>query len=226
MAKANLSLQEINIDAIKHYAALRNLADTGDDALKKAADSVIAAAVPQGLYQQVFYDDASHAILCDSPFTLSSQQLRTRLEHTGDIVLLLAATLGPAVDEAIDRLFLAKDFQDGLLLDAAASAAADQLLGMLTSEIASFAAKKGYAVAWQSSPGCGDWPQGQQADLAIAAGGAQIGITVTASRMLIPRKTITAITALRYTGDAACSGGCAACAMAGNCHAEEEDNDW
>ena len=49
-------------------------------------------AKPQASCQQCFYDNTSHMVLCDSPFTVNSQAARQLIEDSA-IVLMYAVTL-------------------------------------------------------------------------------------------------------------------------------------
>ena len=58
------------------------------------------------------------------------------------------------------------------------------------------AAAKGYSMRWRFSPGYGDWPIEQQPEMLRLSHAAAIGIHLTTSMMLVPRKSITAIIGL------------------------------
>ena len=77
-------------------------------------------------------------------------------------------------------------------------------------------AAQGYGMRWRFSPGYGDWPLEQQPELIRVTKCESIGITLSESKMLVPRKSVTAIIGLykevKGSGEAAHSpNGCAAC---------------
>ena len=68
---------------------------------------------------------------------------------------------------------------------------------------------------WRFSPGYGDWPIDQQPELIRLAKAGEIGVSLSSSMMLIPRKSITAIIGLYKEGtrkeQTVHAKGCAAC---------------
>ena len=57
-------------------------------------------------------------------------------------------------------------------------------------------AAQGFAMKWRFSPGYGDWPLEQQPELLRLAHADKIGVSLSSSLMLMPRKSITAIIGL------------------------------
>lgn len=209
------SLPSINMEQVREYAAQRGQCDIDDAVLSEACTTVLHLAAPKGVFQQGFYDAASHHLLCNAPFKLNSEQITAYLEQAR-IILMAAVTIGPAIEEEIDKRFLNQDVTGGIVLDSAAAVATGQLLDQLTAHINEICEPKGYKILWRISPGTADWPIGQQTELANAAGGGQIGLAVTAGGMLSPRKTLTALFGLIQTEDS-CGGSCASCSMSGCC---------
>lgn len=209
-------LTHINSQIVQQYVEQRSQDDVDSAVITAACSTVLHLASPQAVFQQVFYDSTSQHILCNAPFHFKSQQLLPYLEQA-HIILSSAVTLGTAVEKEIDDCFLAKDFAKGIALDSAATVAAGQLLDVLTQYIREVCEPKGYKIIWRFSPGNGDWPVSQQTEAAKAAGGSQIGLSITAGGMLNPRKSLTAFFGL-HTTESSCGGSCASCALSGHCH--------
>lgn len=55
---------------------------------------------------------------------------------------------------------------------------------------------QGLVRRWRFSPGYGDWPLDSQAEMLRLATASQIGLNLTSSLMLTPRKSVTAIIGL------------------------------
>jgi cobalamin-dependent methionine synthase I len=128
----------------------------------------------------------------------------------------MAVTIGSAIEDEIDNLFLAKEYTKGLIMDAAATTATEMVADQLNRYIDELAAKRGFKTTWRYSPGYGDWPLAQQSALVKAIHADKIGITLTTSCMLMPRKSVTAIIGLKRTADFGCGpSGCAGCSMHG-----------
>lgn len=209
-------LTHINSQIVQQYVEQRSQDDVDSAIITAACSTILHLAKPQAVFQQVFFDTASQHILCSAPFHFKSQQILPYLEQAS-IILSSAITLGTAIEKEIDDCFLAKDFTRGIALDSAATVASGQLLDIVTQHIKEICDPKGYAIIWRFSPGNGDWPVSQQTDVANAAGGSQIGLSITAGGMLNPRKSLTAMFGLRSTENG-CSGSCSGCALSGHCH--------
>lgn len=209
-------LTHINSQIVQQYVEQRSQDNVDSAIITAACSTILHLAKPQAVFQQVFFDTASQHILCSAPFHFKSQQILPYLEQAS-IILSSAITLGTAIEKEIDDCFLAKDFTRGIALDSAATVASGQLLDMITQYIKEICEPKGYKIIWRFSPGNGDWPVSQQTDVANAAGGSQIGLSITAGGMLNPRKSLTAMFGLRSTENG-CNGSCSGCALSGHCH--------
>lgn len=213
------SLKEIDAASVKEYAQQRGAQELSDDIVNEACQRVMELAKPQASCQQCFYDNTSHMVLCDSPFTVNSQAARQLIEDSA-IVLMYAVTLGEAVEQEIDKLFMDKEITRGLALDSAAAVATAGYTKQLVDTLDEASAEKGYKAVWAMSPGTGDWPAGQTANIAQAVHAEQIGVSLLPSGMLMPRKTVAGMIGLNFAeagGCSSCGGSCGGCAMAGHC---------
>ena len=123
--------------------------------------------------------------------TVNWSRLAARMSAIQEITCF-AVTLGRAIDEEISRLGKAAMLQ-ALMLDAAASALADLLADQIQRQINALHRQQGWQSSARFSPGYCDWPvkEGQQA-LAPFLQPSSIGIDVSASGLMIPRKSVTA----------------------------------
>ena len=100
-------------------------------------------------------------------------------------------------------------------MDAAATAAVEQLADGMEKAISPKMAAQGFLLKWRFSPGYGDWPLEQQPELIRLAKAEQIGVKLTTSMMLTPRKSITALIGLYRKQENSTAEhspkGCAAC---------------
>jgi hypothetical protein len=213
----NGTLHEIDMNETKRYAGLKADRPFPDAVVAEACAAVQVLAAPRGIFRQCGYDPQAHELLCDEPFTIEGSQIR---RHLGDaeIAIVMAVTIGSAIEDEIDRLFQTKEYTKGLLMDAAATTATEMIADQLNNYIDNITVKKGYKTTWRYSPGYGDWPLSQQPAMVRAIHADQIGITVTSSCMLVPRKSVTAIIGLKRTDAGPCEpSGCAGCTMHGTC---------
>ena len=110
----------------------------------------------------------------------------------------MAATVGEAIEKQVTKSFDEGRYSFSVLLDAAATAAVEQVADAMEKTIHNEVKRLGLAMKWRFSPGYGDWPIQQQTEILQLAGGSQIGISLTESLMLMPRKSITAVIGLYY----------------------------
>lgn len=109
-----------------------------------------------------------------------------RLLKGATAVSLVAATLGPGVDELTRRLFAAEEYALATIVDAAGSA----LIHGLSLHLQAYLGQGKTALY---GPGYGDWPIGDQIALTEAAGGPSIGLTSTEACYLTPQKSLVGI---------------------------------
>ena len=177
-------LREIDAASVKEYALQRGAAELSDDFVQEACQRVMELAKPQAICQQCFYDNTSHMVLCDSPFTISSPTACQRIEDSA-IVLMYAVTLGEAVEKEVDALFMNKDITRGLALDSALAVATAGYTKQLVDMLDEAGADKGYKAAWIMNPGTGDWPAGQMANIAQVVNVLQAMILTRGKEMVL-----------------------------------------
>ena len=134
-----------------------------------------------------------------------------------DGCVLLAVTLGVPTD-ALLRALSAADVADAVLADAAASVLTEQLAQQAEDAARAEAARQGRYLTGRFSPGYGDFPIAVQPQLLrLLDAPRAIGLCASASCLLTPRKSVTAVcgtAAHPVTGRLA---GCAHCALRTTC---------
>lgn len=110
---------------------------------------------------------------------------------------LIAATLGLEIDRKI-LLYMKTRPIKGLVLDACASAAVESLFSKADSEVKSIALAQDLYAAFRYGPGYGKFPLHFQFEILQALDAyRKIGLSVTESFLLSPRKSLTAIMGLK-----------------------------
>ena len=108
----------------------------------------------------------------------------------------MAVTVGEEIEKEVTRKFQRGEYTSSILLDAAATAAVEQAADSMEKAIEQNPLIRGYNMRWRFSPGYGDWPLSQQIELFHLSNAETIGIKLSSSMMMIPRKSITAIIGL------------------------------
>ncbi len=152
---------------------------------------------------------------------LQGEDLERHLKGCEDCVLL-ACTLGAGVDAA-QRAANAADMAYAVVLDALASALAEQIADAAQQALRRQARGEGLFLTGRFSPGYGDYPIALQNELLrLVDAPRKIGLCATPTHLLTPRKSITAVLGLAGHPVTGSRAGCAHCALRGNCAYQKE----
>lgn len=136
--------------------------------------------------------------------------------------VLLGCTLGAEVDR-IARAAAATDMTYAVVLDAMASVLAEAVAEQAEQQLRAQLQTEGQFLTGRFSPGYGDWSISVQNDLIrLLDAPRKIGLCATATHLLVPRKSITAVLGVAdhpVTGQRA---GCAHCALREHCSYHKE----
>ncbi len=221
----NAPLLDIDPKETRRYAGL--MTATFDE--KMIVDACLEArllAKPKGSWQIYDYDAKNQIVQANPAFKIIGNDIGKHLK-SAERVILLAATVGTTIEETVTKYFAEGRYAYSVLLDAAATTAVEQIANAMEKAIQPKACSKGYDMLWRFSPGYGDWPIEQQPELIRLSNAKTIGISLTESLMLNPRKSITAIIGL-VDNNSACkhsspeAKGCASCKQS-NCPARKNN---
>jgi hypothetical protein len=120
---------------------------------------------------------------------------RASIEPTGmpsptDEVGIGLCTIGPDLEDEVQRHNERGEMLDALLLDAIGSAAAEAAADAVNRLLCAEAARRGRYAAPRISPGYGRWDVAAQAELLGLLPAAEVGIHLTTGMMMIPRKSV------------------------------------
>ena len=149
----------------------------------------------KGIYTILQIDKRNDSELTfkEIPFKIESAQVAKMLKQA-DQVALFMVTIGKNLEEQVKEFLRIQEPTRAFILDAIGSETADALANHLHWKILSkLAEKNGMTVTPRFSPGYGDWSVTVQSQVHRACQGDRIGITVTDSSLMIPRKSVSAI---------------------------------
>ncbi len=129
----------------------------------------------------------------------------------GVLVGLGACTIGEELETEVARRTDAGRPLDALLLDALGSVAAEASADALNQELCRVAQGRGLRTGPRSSPGYPGWGLEHQRDLLAALPVEAIGISLTESLMMVPRKSVSFAVAFHAHAVARDPGRCARC---------------
>ena len=132
-------------------------------------------------------------------------------------VVFFAATLGHGVDRELRKLAVV-DPVGQVVFDAVATDAIERLANKTEAAIRLHAAQRGLFCSWRFSPGYGDLPLDiQPAFLQVLNASRRLGITLTASNLMVPTKSVTALVGVHRTAQPGLASSCAVCQLAEFC---------
>ncbi len=139
-----------------------------------------------------------------------------------DTAVLTVCTLGAGFDRMMQE-WEARDMARAAVMDACGSAWTESVCDAAEQEIRS--RFPGMYLTDRFSPGYGDLPLNLQAGFLQALdAGRKLGITVNDSFLLLPAKSVTAVTGLSSRPQSAKIRGCAYCMLRENCKNKERGN--
>ncbi len=137
-----------------------------------------------------------------------------------DRVILMAATLGPEAELLLRRSQI-RDMGEAVILDAAASAAIENVCENLCEDLAARFAP--HFLTDRFSPGYGDFPFSQQRDFfAVLDITRRIGVSLSESGLMLPQKSVTALIGVADRPQPHRHRGCASCRLFETCTFRKE----
>lgn len=185
----------VNIDEILRYLGYReNIAD--EETLKQieACINEIQNMQAGSCTYKIFEVEAleSEIILKGTVVSLRGRDIASHLKGSKKCALM-AATLGVEVDRRI-AYYTKFDISNAVIMDACASAMIEALCNEIQVNIEQIAKEAGFNITDRFSPGYGDLSlEHQKGILRVLNAERILGLTLTESLILIPRKSVTAI---------------------------------
>lgn len=209
-----MKIQRINIsEALRYmgYGNAKKIDSITAGIIKECEAQIMTVVKPAYTYKIFDLEHTDNDIrVKGTKLLLEGNDIRTHLEDCEKAVFM-GVTLSSAVDLYIRKQQL-KGMIYALVADSMASALIEQACNMAEAEI--LEKLQGYYCTWRFSPGYGDLPITMQRDfLNIIDANRKIGLTVTDTSILLPRKSVTAIIGLSYKPIPKKRQGCAICNM-------------
>ena len=127
-----------------------------------------------------------------SNFKLKSKDLYTLL-HSCNECIIMSATLGIEIEKEI-RKYSYLELTKSIIIDACATTAIEEVCDLIQSEIEKDLNKQGKYITMRYSPGYGDLSiESNKEIINLLNSHKEIGLTITDSKIMIPRKSVVAI---------------------------------
>ncbi len=158
------------------------------EAIKHSIDRAYTLIHGKGIYRNLLIAENEKAM--DEVFT--GKTIKKHLDQC-EYVSALACTIGPGLEDEIERLANAGEVTESYLLDAIGGWMADYMADRVDETIERVFKKAGYERTKRYSPGYGDWELENQSNLLALTEADRIGIALTDTSIMIPRKSVSAV---------------------------------
>jgi len=153
-------------------------------------------------------------LLTGSTLVLKDKDIKALLKNSGKCVVM-AATLGSTVDSKI-AYYSRFNITKGVIMDACASTAIEYICDQIQDEIEKNALKDNLYITTRYSPGYGDFSIDNGPELLnVLDAYKKIGLSITESNIMLPRKSVTALIGLSTVKSSKHHAGCESCKNVG-----------
>ena len=185
-----------------------------EEDIRRCSEEVMECAIPRVSYR-VFPLEQDYC-LEGTDFVPGGEDVKQLLSGC-DRAVLVAATIGGEIEKRIRR-YEVDDLYKALILDACASSAIENVCDNFQAELEQKVEEQGNYLTDRFSPGYGDMPFEQQRQVcAILNTEKTIGVSLSQSGIMIPRKSVTAILGISNTKKQQRFRGCEHCSMFDHC---------
>jgi hypothetical protein len=162
--------------------------------LEKGMQQAKILSHPTGLYLSLkIFQRTPDSVVLENETRFQSKSLSRFLQNSEETVLM-AATAGHEIVDAIMNEVTQKDAAFGVILDAVASQTTDAVLDWMMKYLNIMLAKKGRKLtSHRYSPGYGDLPLVYQKPIFETLKLSKLGLKLTEKYMLVPEKSVIAI---------------------------------
>lgn len=211
----DIEIEKINKNEVLKYLAFRGskIPDDINFFIGECIEEIKSKASARYFYKGFEIDRKNDRIfLKGSNFELLGEDISKMLENS-DRCILMAATLGIEIDNLI-RYTQVRDLAKSIILDSCASSAIESVCNAISDELEEICKKKGLFTTDRFSPGYGDMPiEVQKEFVSILDAQRKIGLTVSSSGLMIPRKSVTAVVGISKVRHSRRFSGCENCRM-------------
>jgi hypothetical protein len=163
---------------------------------KETTNEALGLITPAALYAILPVQEFEHQqVVLDGGANFSGPLVARALAGATELAVAVC-TIGSALEERMSALFAAGDALQALALEGAGIAAIKQVAMMLGVQICDSATARGLSVGMRASPGQEGWPIQQQRVLFDLIPAEKIGVRLTSSCLMLPRKSVSFVIGL------------------------------
>ncbi|VAX15263.1 Methionine synthase activation domain [hydrothermal vent metagenome] len=164
------------------------------DSIKKAIDRGYSLIHGKGIYKTFSLSRVTADVVeGDETGDLFKGAGMVKLLGECDFASLLACTIGPSLEAEVEKLQGEEEVTDAFALEMVGGWMADYMADRVDERIEREIKRKGYERTMRFSPGYGDWELDNQPQLLGLLEAEKIGIKLTETNIMIPRKSVSAV---------------------------------
>jgi hypothetical protein len=133
-----------------------------------------------------------HTVHLRNGMSLTSPILAKVFEHCEEMVIFVVS-IGSALEEEVTRLNNENRLTEAYVLDRLGSLTAEHAVNVFYNNVKRHYRNKGYGTTLRFSPGYCDWPVSDQRKLFLFLDADSIGVTLTDSCLMQPRKSVSGV---------------------------------
>lgn len=191
----NFSNLKINKDEVLRYLGHNGQVINEDmmNLIDECRREVIHIISPRFTYSYRKVEEIEDGIKVEgTSLILEGNDIKRHLKNSTECVLM-AVTLGNEIERKT-RVYERINLTKGIILDACATTAIEEVCDMVENEIRKYVQEKNMNITFRYSPGYGDLPLDIQKNfLNVLDAQKKIGLTTSENFLLFPRKSVTAI---------------------------------
>ncbi len=207
-------LTRIDRAELLRYLSYRGgeLSEAESEQIARCTERMMQTARPRAVWR--LFDLLPDGTLSGCAYRPGGEDIRVLLADCKSVILM-AATLGAEAD-ALSRRARSRDMAEAMLLDAAGSAAIENVCDNLCADLAAVLAPA--HLTERFSPGYGDMPLTDQIPFFRALDvSRRIGVSLSESCLMLPQKSVTALVGVSDRPQPRRGGGCASCPRRESC---------
>lgn len=211
-------LTKLNENEILLYLGYRGqeISAQLEEQIRHCEKEVVEAAWPRLIWRRIPTDSAVFSALA-----LEGEDIRELLSGCREAVLM-AVTLGQGIDRLLVRSSVS-DMADAVIMDACASTAIENVADHFEQDLRREVEAEGLYLTDRFSPGYGDLPLSAQRQLcAVLDTERKIGLSLSASMLMIPGKSVSAVLGISDKPKALRKRGCENCRLFRSCMYRKE----
>lgn len=200
-----------------------NLSDKIEQCIKKTKEIINPRFVfrKYKIKKSKFYNKKNEVYLEGSNLILQSDDVYNLLLECNECILM-SVTLGLEVEREIRKLTYT-DLTKGIIIDACATTAIEEACDIVQDNIEKKLLKEDKYITYRYSPGYGDLSIEKNLDINnLLNSQKEIGLTVTDSGIMIPRKSVVALIGVSHKGISNTKKSCENCNNRHNCDYKKE----